>query len=129
MAEKTAASGLKQISASLVTTGLSLSANQGSTDKEFARAADLPLAAAEKKQIEAERGTTHSDYTLHFARVKGMTIDGRLYNAFDSLVQSDHKLEKIDAQYAPTKKTSFAYKTDADLTNPKAKRPVSITAP
>jgi hypothetical protein len=116
LAAKTAASGVRRISAAFETPGLSFSAGQATTDREFARSADLPLPAADKAQIETERGTSRSNYALHFAKIKGLTLDGNLYDAVDAEQKRDHKVDKVNAQFAPTKSTNLTFLTDTDMT-------------
>ena len=122
VARKSAQSGLKRTTFSLATTGLSFSANQGSTDREFSRAVDLPILDADKPLIESERGTKRSDYSIHFARVKGMTVDGRFFDATDAELKRGHKIEKVDAQYVVNNKTNLAFKSDADLATLQGKK-------
>jgi hypothetical protein len=116
LAGKTAQSGISRTNIALEAPGLSLSAGQANTGREFARSVDLPLPDADKHLIETERGTKRNDYALHFARIKGMTLDGSFYDAADAERKLDHKLEKVNAQYLVNKKTNLSFKSDVDLT-------------
>ncbi|HLJ57082.1 MAG TPA: hypothetical protein VKT77_18740, partial [Chthonomonadaceae bacterium] len=60
-ARKAAESALKRLTATLATTGLAFTAIESHTDRDFARSADLPVADADKKQIELDRGYDSTD--------------------------------------------------------------------
>lgn len=114
-----AGSALSRLAFSLETTGLSFSAKQGETDRDFKRSGDLALADPEKQQIESERGMKRSDYALHLDRIKGLTFDGTLYSANDAEQQKSHNVEHMNLQFAPSKKTQLSYKSDGDISEDK----------
>lgn len=114
-AEAAARAGVSRYSLAIETPGLNFAANRSSTSKEFNRAADLALPDPERKQIEAERGTQRNDYTLHYTKLKGLTLDGSFYNAEDARNSLDHTVNKVNAQYALNKKGALSFQLNTDL--------------
>lgn len=112
---RTIVSRLHRESFTLETKGLNLAAHFADTDKSFTRAADLALPDTDKRTIETERGFRRSDYTAHFAMIKGLTVDTSTYSAADALDQLRHQTYKNNLQFTPFKSLALAYASDGDL--------------
>lgn len=109
-------SGVSQEHLAFETKGFSLTANAANTDKEFARSADLALTDPERQLIERERGFRRSDYTTHFAPLKGLTIDSTAYKATNSLDDLSRNTYKHNLQFSPNKLLTLSYVSDGDIT-------------
>ncbi len=121
-AARIAAAGLSRQNVALETRGVALTANFASTDKDFARSADLAMTDVDKHTVETERGYKRSDYTAHFAAVKGLTFDGTLYSANNAADKLSHDTHKFNLQYAVSKLTSLTYTDDSDIATADGKR-------
>ncbi len=121
-AARTASAGLSREHLGFETKGITLNANIATTDKDFNRSADLAMTDADKHTVEAERGYKRSDYTAHFAAIKGLNFDGTLLSANDAADHLSHDTHKFNLQYAINKVTGLSYTDDSDIATSKGLR-------
>lgn len=116
-AVQAAGAGLSRSSVQLEAKGLNFLANFARTDKQFSRSSDLAMTAPEKAAVEAERGFNRSDMTLHYDRIKGLTVDSYSYGARNSLDRLAHDIQKQNINFTPNKHMQLTYVQDSDLTS------------
>ncbi|HLV81226.1 MAG TPA: hypothetical protein VKT32_13145, partial [Chthonomonadaceae bacterium] len=114
-AARVATARLQREAFTFETKGLSLAAHFADTGKGFTRAADLALPAADQSSITSEQGYRRNDYTLHFAMLKGLTVDSTTYNAQDALDKLRHDTYKQSLQYVSGRGLQLVYSADGDV--------------
>ncbi|HLK57657.1 MAG TPA: hypothetical protein VKU00_13915, partial [Chthonomonadaceae bacterium] len=114
-AAKAASLSLLRQNLAFETKGFTLNANQSDTSKNFNRAADLTVPAADRPSIEADRGFKRTDLTTKLTSLKGFVLDGFFLNAEDPEDQLKHDAHRVNAQYTQGKRTAFNLLDESDM--------------
>ncbi|MCS6777507.1 MAG: hypothetical protein RMJ43_14440 [Chloroherpetonaceae bacterium] len=114
-AARIAGSGFEHRSLRLETTGLFLSANFASTDKEFSRAWDLALPEPVRRQIDAERGFRRTDWTGKLAIGRIGSLDTYTYQASSVGEGTGRLIYRHNVALQPNRRLSLSYLADGNL--------------
>lgn len=113
---RAATAGMQRQTVSLTLKGLTLTEHIADTDKGFTRSGDLAMTDPERQAIDSERGFHRSDMTLHFERIKGLTLDNYSYGAYSSVDKLMHDIYRRSMNWSPNKAITLNMAADSDLT-------------
>src|SRR5579875_263148 len=118
-AQQMANAGMQRQTLSLTTKGLTLNADFAQVDKYFMRATDLALPAPDQNLINSERGFRRAALSLHFDKIKGLTLDTYDYGATNLFDLLTHAIFHHNLVYTPRQNFSLTYSDDGDMATAK----------